>query len=88
MSKEEIIENSSENENVSSEATNWEEVAMALAKDLVEMSTSIRSVLANSAFNYNAIDEVRLLESMTRQVLETYVSNNEEESKQEENKES
>jgi len=87
MSKEEIIKNSSENENVSSEATNWEEVALALAKDLVEMSTSIRSVLANSTFNYDVIDEVKLLEATTRQVLETYVSKNGQE-EEEENKES
>lgn len=61
------------------ETVNYEEIALALAKDLVDMSRSIRVVLANSTFNFNVIDEVKLLEATTAQVLETYVATNKEE---------
>lgn len=81
MSKEERKE---EKANASElDVVNWEEIAMALAKDLVEMSRSVRNVLANSTFNYNIIDEVKLLEATTASVLETYVATEENSEKEE-----
>ena len=56
---------------------NFEEVALATAKDLVEMSQIVRKVLSNSTFNYNVIDDVKLLESMTRDVMDLYTVKNE-----------
>lgn len=63
----------------------WKNIAEALARDLVEMSASVRTVLKNSTFNFNVIDEVKLLEATTADVLNTYVEQTGEEESEQEN---
>lgn len=64
---------------------NYEEVALSLAKDLVELSQIVRKILSNSTFNYSVIDDVKLVELMTRDIINTYVENNKEEDSETEN---
>lgn len=65
------------------EEINYEEIALALANDLVEMSRSVRLVLANSHFSYGIMDEVKLLAHTTEEVLQTYTVTEEKSEKEE-----
>ena len=69
---EEMSINSNDSENESAESANWEGIATALATDLVELSESVRLILANSSFKYGIIEEVRLVEAMTAEIIATY----------------
>jgi len=59
------------------EQVDFEVIAKALAKDLVDLSKSVRFILTNSTFNFNAINEVKLVEAITAEILNTYVETNE-----------
>lgn len=68
------------------EKHDFEKIATATAKDLVDLSQLVRKVLANSTFNYNIIKDVQLLEAITKNVLENFVKSEKQENNLKEDK--
>ena len=62
----------------------WETIAKSLAGDLVDLAESARLILANCSLRFNVIDEAKLLEAVTREIISTYKKENSNDNNQEE----
>jgi hypothetical protein len=59
--------------------TNWQEIALSLAKDLVQLAQLSKSVVETASVPTAMIEQTRLLISMNEDILATYVEINTEE---------
>jgi hypothetical protein len=58
---------------------NWQEIALSLAKDLVQLAQLSKSVVETASVPTAMIEQTRLLISMNEDILATYVEINTEE---------
>lgn len=59
--------------------TNWQEIALSLAKDLVQLAQLSKSVVETASVPTAMIEQTRLLISMNEDIIATYVEINTEE---------